>query len=149
MVATVNTYIDASPAQVFAVLAEGWYYSDWVVGTSHVRAVESTWPAVGSKLFHAAGVWPVVIRDVSTVEVVEPDKRLVLTASGRPFGHARVTIELTPDESGTRVSIDEVPIAGPGKWLDNPVSELLLARRNTETLARLAALAERRTSPAD
>jgi hypothetical protein len=30
-----------------------------------------------------------------------------------------------------------------------PASEALLARRNVESLARLAALAERRTEPAD
>jgi hypothetical protein len=147
--AVVSAQVKASPSQVFSVLAEGWYYSDWVVGTSHVRAVESNWPAAGSRLFHAAGVWPMVIRDVSTVEAVHIDKRLVLTASGRPFGHARVTIELTATETGTTVTIDEVPVAGPGKWFDNPVAEALLARRNTETLARLAALVERRTSPAD
>ena len=27
-----------------------------------MRAVESTWPAVGSRLFHASGAWPVVTR---------------------------------------------------------------------------------------
>jgi len=43
----------------------------------------------------------------------------------------------------------ETPIAGPGKWLHNPAAEALLIRRNQESLARLAALAERRTEPAD
>jgi hypothetical protein len=35
-VATVSCHIDAEPDAVFAVLAEGWFYSNWVVGTSHV-----------------------------------------------------------------------------------------------------------------
>jgi hypothetical protein len=43
----------------------------------------------------------------------------------------------------------ETPITGPAKWVHNRVSEAILLRRNAETLARLAALAERRTQPAD
>ncbi len=43
--ATVHAHIDASPDSVFAVLADGWHYSNWVVGTSHVRAVQADWPA--------------------------------------------------------------------------------------------------------
>lgn len=148
--ATVTAHIDATPAVVFTVLAEGWFYSDWVVGTSHVRAVEQAWPQAGSRLFHATGMWPVVTRDVTTVEAVELDRLLVLTASGRPFGQARVTIELTETASaGTDLTMTEEPIAGPGRWLHNAATDVLLARRNTEALARLTALVERRTHPND
>ena len=58
----------ASPPEVFAVLAEGWLYSDWVVGTSHVRAVDQHWPDAGTRLHHATGVWPLVVRDETVVE---------------------------------------------------------------------------------
>jgi uncharacterized protein YndB with AHSA1/START domain len=132
---------------VFAVLADGWLYSNWVVGTSHMRAVEANWPAVGSRLHHAAGVWPAVARDESVVEELEPDRRLVLTAKGRPFGEARVVIELEASGETTRITMTETPTAGPGKWIHNPLTEALLVRRNVEALARLAALAERRTQP--
>jgi uncharacterized protein YndB with AHSA1/START domain len=145
--ATVSRTVDASPAAVFAVLADGWLYSNWVVGTSHMRAVEANWPAVGSRLHHAAGVWPAVARDESVVEEVEPDRRLVLTAKGRPFGEARVVIELEGSGETTRITMTETPTAGPGKWIHNPLTEALLVRRNVEALARLAALAERRTQP--
>jgi len=47
------------------------------------------------------------------------------------------------------VTMTETPISGPGKWLHNPVTDGLLGRRNTESLARLAAIAERRTEPSD
>lgn len=146
--ATVTCHIAATPSEVFGVLADGWYYSDWVVGTSHVRAVETHWPAVGSRLHHAAGVWPLITRDETAVEQLEPG-RLVLTARGRPFGEARVVLNLAPDNGGTRITMHETPTAGPGRWLHNPITEALLTRRNTESLARLAALAERRTHPAD
>ena len=38
-------------------------------------------------------------------------------------------------------------MAGFGKWIYNPVVDLVMARRNVETLARLAALSERHTKP--
>lgn len=145
--ATVTCYIAASPPQVFATLSNGWYYSNWVVGTSHVRAVDESWPAVGSRIHHAAGVWPLVGRDETVVDEVESDRLLVLTARGRPIGQARVVIELAAEHDGTRVTMHETPTAGPGRWLHNRATEALLSRRNTESLARLSALAERRTRP--
>ena len=147
--ATVSCHVKTSPAEVFAVLAEGWFYSGWVVGTSHMRAVQASWPQVGSKLFHASGVWPVVARDVTVVRDMDPDRRLELDAQARPFGTARVVIELAPREGGTQVTMSETPVSGPGKWLHNPATDALLTRRNTESLARLTALVERHTHPAD
>lgn len=144
-----STHIAATPHQVYAVLSDGWSYSNWVVGTSHMRAVERDWPVVGSRLFHASGAWPLVARDETVVELSEPDRKLVLTARGRPFGEAIVSIELEPDGDGCRVTMTESPKAGPGKWLHNPLSEAVLVRRNTESLARLRAIAERHTSVDD
>jgi hypothetical protein len=143
--ASVSCHIDAEPDAVFAVLAEGWFYSNWVVGTSHVTAVETAWPAAGSRLHHASGIWPLVARDETVVGQVETDRILVLTARGRLFGQARVVIELAEDAGGTAVRMHETPVAGPGKWLHNPVTDVLLTRRNTESLARLTALVERHT----
>lgn len=147
--ATVTATIRTSPEAVFAILADGWLYSNWVVGTSHMRAVESSWPAVGARLYHAAGVWPAVTRDESVVEEMEPNQRLVLTAKGRPLGQARVVLELRPVGADTVVTMSETPIAGPGKWAHNRLTEAILVRRNVEALARLAALAERRTEPSE
>jgi len=148
-VATNSAHIAASRQRVFAVLADGWAYSNWVVGTSHMRAVDPHWPAAGSRLFHASGVWPLMTRDETVVESVEPERELVLTARGRPFGEARVVIELEDEPGGCRVTMHEAPIAGPARWLHNPLSEAVLARRNTETLARLATVAQARTTPDD
>ena len=147
--ATVTATIRVSPEAVFAVLADGWLYSNWVVGTSHMRAVEADWPVVGSRLHHASGIWPAVARDESVVEEVESNRRLVLIAKGRPLGEARVVIELAAAGDATLATMTETPVAGPGKWAHNPLSEAILVRRNVEALARLAALAERRTEPAD
>jgi hypothetical protein len=41
--------------------------------------------------------------------------------------------------------MSEAPTRGPGRALHNPVNELLLTKRNVESLLRLARLAEGRT----
>lgn len=149
--ATVTHRITGRPSEVFAVLSDGWLYSGWVVGTSHMRAVEGSWPAPGSKLHHAIGTWPLVIHDETVVDHMTPDEELILTTRGRPMGEAQVIITLTPTEDGTAtvVTMGETPIAGPVKWLHNPVTEALLARRNKESLARLATLTQRPQQPLD
>jgi uncharacterized protein YndB with AHSA1/START domain len=147
--AEVTGIIAASPDVVYDVLADGWLYSNWVVGTSHMRAVETNWPETGSRLHHCSGVWPVVTRDETVVEQCEPGHRLQLAAKGGMLGAARVTIVLDEHSGGTRVTMTETPVAGLGKWLHNPVNDALLTRRNAEALARLAAISERRTVPSD
>jgi hypothetical protein len=146
--ATVDAVIDASADEVFAVLADGWLYSNWVVGTSHMRAVDQDWPAIGSKLHHASGIWPLALRDETEVIAMEPERSLSLVVRGRPFGAGQVEMRLAPEGLGTQVTMAESPISGPGKWLHSPLSEAVLARRNVEALARLAAIAERRDRPA-
>ena len=147
--ATVSCSIKAPPNEVFAVLSDGWAYSNWVVGTSHVRAVEAEWPAVGSRLFHATGVWPVLLRDETEVAEISPDDRLVVIARARPMGEARVEMTFAADPAGTRVTLIESPVKGFGRWIHNPLNEALLVRRNIEALARLTALVERPTQPTD
>lgn len=145
--APVTKHINASPAAVFEVLADGWEYSQWVVGTSHVRAVDASWPAPGSKLYHAAGVWPLVVRDHTEIKEAEPGRRLLMTAKGWPFGQAEVEIVLAAQGAGTELTIREKGNGGAGWLLRNPVGDALIYRRNVEAVARLAALVERRTSP--
>jgi hypothetical protein len=146
--AEVSKVIAAGPDRVFATLANGWQYAGWVVGSVKVRAVEDTWPAVGSRIHHAVGAWPLTLKDETQVEICEPGVRLVLMARGRPFGEARVDIRLDGRPAGTLVTIIETPVSGPGKWLDNPLMEALLHARNVEALTRLAALVEEPTQPA-
>lgn len=145
--ATNSIHIAATPQAVFDVLGDGWLYALWVVGTSHMRAVDAAWPAVGTKIHHAAGAWPMITRDETEVCAVEPGHRLELMARGRPFGEASIVIELSAEHDQCLVTMHEQPVKGPGKVLHNPASEALLTRRNTESLNRLAALCERRTEP--
>ena len=147
--ATTSQVIDADPDTVFAVLANGWTYGQWVVGTSHVRAVDPHWPEAGSRLHHAVGVWPLVVRDHTEVQECHPGRQLRLMARGWPFGEAEVDMTLEPVDGRTRLTIREEPVGGPGALLRNPVGDAFIHRRNIETLARLAAIAEERTTPAE
>ncbi|MEH0983492.1 SRPBCC family protein [Micromonospora sp. CPCC 205556] len=136
--------IDAPPQQVFDVLADGWTYSDWVVGTVHVRDVDEHWPAVGAQLHHRAGPWPLSLQDASTVLACEPPRKLVLRAGLWPAGEAIVVFTLEPVGDGaTRVSIGEDFAAGPLRWIRNKLNDLVLHQRNKETLSRLSDIATR------
>ncbi|KHD76135.1 polyketide cyclase [Actinoplanes utahensis] len=142
--AIVSRTVQAPPDRVFAVLADGWSYSDWVVGTVHIRDVEPAWPAPGAKLHHKAGPWPLSLHDASTVLDCVPAERLRLKAGLWPLGEALVDIRLTPLADGTtRVVIEESFTDGPLGWVQNKLNDLVLHRRNVESLRRLADIAER------
>ena len=145
--AVVTQHVLATPQEVFDVLADGWRYPSWVVGASHVRAVEPDFPAAGTRIHHSSGLWPLLLKDETRVERCEPPNRLVLLARGRPWGEARVDLSLTAEDGGTLVRLEEKPVSGPGALANNPIAEALLKARNVETLARLAAMAEHRTEP--
>lgn len=141
---TTSRPISATPEQVWSVLADGWLYPLFVVGASRMRDVDDTWPAVGSRLHHSVGTWPLLIDDTTEVLEFEEDRRIVLKARGWPAGEARVEISLRPTADATVVTIVENATAGPGALIPKPVQDVQLHLRNTETLRRLAFVAEGR-----
>lgn len=84
----------AKRQQVWDVLADGWTYSQWVVGNSRMRAADADWPAEGSAIRHSIGVWPAVIDDETVVERCVRHEELVLLAKLGPAGAARITLRL-------------------------------------------------------
>lgn len=134
---------NASPAQVWDVISDGWTYASWVVGASHIRAVDAGFPAPGTQVHHAFGVWPAVVRDTTVAQDAEPGRHLRMKARGWPAGEAVIDLTLTADGDQTVVTMVEEPVSGPGKWLHNPLADRVLHRRNTEALNRLRALVER------
>ncbi|MDQ2739364.1 MAG: SRPBCC family protein [Actinomycetota bacterium] len=135
------------PEQVFAVLEDGWLMGLWVVGASRIRDVPANWPAVGSKVDHSVGTWPLLIDDSTSVESVVKDRSLRLRARAWPAGEADVHIEIDSRPDGCRVTISEDVVKGPGLMIPKLLRSALLNWRNGESLRRLAFLAERR-SPA-
>lgn len=148
MLVTDTIDIDAPRRDVFNVLSDGWRYSNWVVGTSHMYAVQKQWPDVGSKLWHATGAWPLVVRDETEVVAVDPERRMELVARGRPFGEALIVLTMEDEHAGCRVTMSEQPIAGIARILNNALGKAMFHWRNAESLIRLKSLVERRTEPA-
>ena len=133
-----------TPEQVFAVLENAWLYPAWVVGASRMRDVDASWPAVGSRLHHSVGVWPALLNDSTSVLEWQPPRHAMLKARGWPVGEAHVTIDIQDHPSGCLVRITEDVVAGPARLVPTSLSNLMIAFRNTETLHRLAYLAEGR-----
>jgi hypothetical protein len=141
----VTRRIHAPAAEVWAVLADGWLYATWVVGASRIRAVDPQWPDPGSRLHHSFGVWPALIDDHTDVLTADPGRELLLKARGWPAGESRIRIKVTGiGTHGSIVSIAEDTIGGPGRLIPQRARQLLISRRNSEALRRLALIAEGR-----
>lgn len=142
---TTSRTVAASPEQVWSVLSDGWLYPLFVVGAARMREVDDTWPAVGARLHHSVGTWPVLIDDTTEVLEVEEAKRILLLARAWPAGQAHVEIAVRPDGASSVVTIEEQATAGPGALIPKPVQDVQLHARNIETLRRLAFVVEGRT----
>ena len=142
---TVTCDIAARRQRVWDVLADGWAYAGWVVGTSRIRAVSAHWPAPGSRILHSIGTWPAVLNDETVVESSEVGHELVLLAKVRPAAQARITMRLSdlPD-GGCRVEMTEVAVSRPLRWVPDRLQLLGVAPRNRECIWRLARIAEKR-----
>ncbi len=140
---TLSRDVAAPVDAVWAVLADGWSYANWVVGAARVRDVDPDWPAVGARVHHSFGVWPALIQDFTRVERSVQPEELELTARGWPAGEAHVHISVRPaGPERSIVTITEDAVSGPGRFVPAPVRHLMIAPRNRETLHRLALLAE-------
>lgn len=139
-----TTLIDASTADVWSVLSDGWLYPLWVVGASRMRDVDADWPAAGSRIHHSVGVWPGLVDDHTRVLASDPDRSLTLCARAWPMGEAEVRLTLTPSGEQTEVTIHEDVVSGPGVLVPGLVRQPALMWRNSETLRRLRLLVEGR-----
>ena len=135
-----NTRImSTTPDRVWDVLADGWLFPLWVVGASRIREVDAAWPAVGSKIHHSVGVWPLLVDDNTEVTACEPGRLLSLRARVWPAGSADVTLRLsrggrvTPRWSSRRTS-STAPHAGAQAGADAPAG---VAQRRVAAPARL------------
>src|ERR1700754_1914017 len=122
---------------VWAVLADGWRLSSWVVGAARVDAVDPTWPGVGCRLRYRIGAWPGMLPGAAEVTTCLPGRELALHGS-TPLGgiDVRVLVE------GTTLVMAEDVVSGPAKLIPARVRGAGITARNVETLRRLALLAE-------
>jgi uncharacterized protein YndB with AHSA1/START domain len=143
-VSTNTRVMAAPPEKVWDVLADGWLYPLWVVGATRMREVEGHWPEEGARLHHSVGVWPLVLDDTTSVVECHPREMLRLRARSWPGGEAEVVLRLGDHPRGTAVTIAEDVVRGPGVLVPQLFRAPMLKWRNSETLRRLAFLAERR-----
>jgi hypothetical protein len=143
-VSVTNVLIERAPEEVWAVLADGHSYAEWVVGTKHIHDADEHWPAVGSAIRFTAGVGPLHISDVTIVRRVQPERELELEARARWLGTARISFDLRPWGENTLVIIDEHPLSGPGARWHNTVADVVLRFRNRRMVRSLAAAVEKR-----
>lgn len=136
-----------TPDRVWKVLADGWLYPLWVVGASRMREVDDDWPAVGSRIHHSFGSWPLLLDDTTSVLECAPGSFLAVRARAWPTGEAEVKLHLSAIGSHTRVVIEEDVSSGPARLVPRPLRAAGLKWRNVESMRRLAFLAERRESP--
>jgi hypothetical protein len=135
---------DATVADVFAVLTDGWAYADWVVGTRKIRAVEDDWPAPGTAIHYTVGRWPLRKDDKTQSVGYQPLQRLRLEARAWPLGTAGIVLSAEAVTGGVRVSIQEAPARGWLRVLHNPVLDATIKVRNVETLRRFEQVLRRK-----
>jgi uncharacterized protein YndB with AHSA1/START domain len=126
-------------AQVWRCVADPYSYAHWVAGTAVIRDADPSWPAVGAQLRHRFGLWPLQVRDHSTVLAAEEPHRLVLDARAWPFGVVRAELTITSLGQGSSVTLREVMVAGLGRHCPR-VTARVQRVRNRRSLRRLIEL---------
>jgi uncharacterized protein YndB with AHSA1/START domain len=135
--ATNTRQMPAAPEQVWAVLANPKKYGEWVVGAKEVRSWEGDWPAKGARFHHTVGIWPLHLRDHTSVLESDQPHRLVLQAKIRPIGFAHIELELTATALGTEVAMIEEPSAPFVARIARRLFDPVIYIRNGEALRRL------------
>ncbi|MEU6387870.1 SRPBCC family protein [Streptomyces sp. NPDC046939] len=134
--------IKASPAAVWAVLADGSRYADWVVGTSSSEPVHGQWPEVGASLRYEVSLGPVHLTNETVVRYCEEGSLLELEAKAGPLGTARISLQLRPWGEHCLVTVDEHPLNGAAGALHNFGVEAVIQLRHRAMLARLERVCE-------
>jgi hypothetical protein len=119
------------------VLADPEKYGEWVVGAKEIRGSEGHWPEKGARFHHTVGIWPLHLRDQTSVLESDGPKSLVLQAKVRPFGSARIDLELSPSARGTQVAMTEEPSAPLIARIARRLFDPVIYVRNSEALRRL------------
>lgn len=135
--------IESPVEDVWAVLADGTRYGDWVVGTSQSRPEDEEWPQVGSCITYTIRLGPWSVAGSTVVRRCEPPRVLELEVDSGWAGTARIALEVRPWGENALVTIDEHPLRGPAGKLHNAAADALIQLRHRSMLARLADTVEK------
>jgi uncharacterized protein YndB with AHSA1/START domain len=142
-VAVRHRLIRTSPRSVWAVLADGSRYAEWVVGTSTSEPVRGHWPELGAAIRYEVRIGPLSLSNNTVVRRCVPGEALELEADAGPLGTARIAIDVRPWGDDCLVIVDEHPLRGAGSLVHNVAVEALIQIRHRTMLARLAGICER------
>jgi hypothetical protein len=127
---------------VWALLADGDRYAEWVVGTSSSRRTRGRWPQVDAAIAYEIRLGPVRLTNETVVRRCEEPDVLELEVRAGVLGTARIAFELRPWGEHCLVLLDEHPLRGIGGLLHNAGVDALLQIRHRAMLGRLARLCE-------
>lgn len=145
---TTHIVVRAPAEAVFDVLIDPFCYPRWVVGARAIRGVDRDWPREGSAFHHSVGLWPLRIRDSTTLVRARRPALVELRARAWPLGEADVRLDLEQRGHLSRVTIREVPVDGPGRAVWWAPVAVVTALRNRWSLARLKDVVESRVASA-
>ena len=134
--------IKAGPEEVWAVLADGGRYAEWVVGTASSEPVRGRWPAVGAAIGYEVRLGPLRLANETVVRRLVAGSVLELEAHAGALGTARIALEVHPWGEYSLVTVDEHPLRGTAGALHNAGAEMLIQLRHRTMLARLARICE-------
>ncbi|MFE5855345.1 SRPBCC family protein [Streptomyces sp. NPDC056500] len=135
--------IKSTVDDVWAILADGTRYGDWVVGTSESRPEDGVWPQVGSSIAYTVRLGRWSVAGSTVVRRCEAPGVLELEADSGWLGTARIALEVRPWGKDALVTIDEHPLRGPAGKLHNTAVDALIQLRHRSMLARLADTVEK------
>lgn len=130
--------IESPVEDVWAVLADGTRYGDWVVGTSESRPAEGVWPEVGSTITYTIRLGPWSTAGSTVVRRCERPGALELEVDSGRLGTVRIALKVRPWGENALVTIDEHPLRGPAGKVHNTAVDALIQLRHRSMLARLA-----------
>jgi uncharacterized protein YndB with AHSA1/START domain len=133
--AEVRTVVQASPAEVYAVLSDPTTYPEWLTGAQRIRRVDPDFPREGSTFGHEVGpAAAATVADESESLVDDPPHHLRLAVHAGPLaGIADFRLRATGE--GTEVVFQET-ITGALAYA-MPALRPLLHARNRAALSRL------------
>ncbi|WNI21376.1 SRPBCC family protein [Streptomyces sp. ITFR-16] len=139
--------IERTVDDVWAVLADGTRYGDWVVGTSESRPAEGAWPQAGSSIAYTVRLGPWSTTGRTIVRRCEAPGVLELEVDSGRLGTVRIALKVQPWGGNALVTIDEHPLRGPAGKLHNTAVDAVIQLRHRSMLARLADTVENAPRP--
>ncbi|GGR33244.1 SRPBCC family protein [Streptomyces netropsis] len=134
--------IERSPEAVWAVLADGSRYGEWVVGTARSAPAQGTWPELGSAIEYTIRLGPWTASGHTYVRRCEPPHTLELEVDSGPLGTARIAIQIQPWDRHSLLIMDEHPLRGTGARLHNTALDAVVQLRHRRMLGNLAGVVE-------